>query len=115
MHEVNFEVFSYYQALCERLTFSQACAVLDTLDKYSFETVWDSLDGLWTPGLFRSLPIAETAKLGSLQFKIQFVGGPNNNKFWHGYVISFVLDRLLISCLKIGRAETYLRIDSIID
>lgn len=107
---------SFYTAQVNGWTWSEALAVLDTLGRYSFDSIWYMNQGSWTLCKAKKLKVSDDCPMPELNFMIQFTGGPGfvasqagGYKYFKGCLRTFVLDRILRTCRRIGKAQAQRR------
>ncbi len=107
----------FYMGQINVWTWGEALAVLDILGRYSFDSVWYEYNGAWTVRTAKNLAVSDDCFMRELNFMIQFTGGPGTTKetgdgykYFKGCLRTFVLDRILRACRRIGKAQTLRRI-----
>jgi hypothetical protein len=107
----------FYKGQVNVWTWGEALAVLDILGRYSFDSVWYVRNGAWTVRKAKNLAVSDDCCMRELNFMIQFTGGPgtaketrSGYKYFKGCLRTLVLDRVLRTCRRIGKAQTQRRI-----
>lgn len=107
----------FYTGHINGWTWGEALAVLNILGRYSFDSVWYVYNGAWTVCKAKSLAVSDDCFMQKLNFMIQFTGGPgtaketgSGYKYFKGCLRTFVLDRILRSCRRIGKTQTQCRV-----
>lgn len=103
---------TFYSGMARALSWVEAKAVLDILGQYSYDTIRRVEHDIWTDIMFRKLPIAKNTPIARITLPIQFSGGPPGQRprYYNGRVTTFVLDRILNSCYRIGKTQAHRRI-----
>lgn len=107
----------FYMGHINEWTWGEALAVLNILGRYSFDSVWYVYNGAWTVRTAKNLAVSDDCFMRELNFMIQFTGGPGKTKatasgykYFKGCLRTFVLDRILRACRRIGKTQTQHRI-----
>lgn len=107
----------FYTGQINVWTWGEALAVLDILGRYSVDSIWYPYNGAWTVRKAKNLACSDDCSMRELNFMIQFTGGPGTTKttasgykYFKGCLRTFVLDRILRTCRRIGKAQTQRRI-----
>lgn len=107
----------FYMDQIKGWTWGEALAVLDILGRYSIDSIWHEYDGAWKVCQATHLVVSDDCFMRELNFMIQFTGGPGSvkttasgYKYFKGCLRTFVLDRVLRTCCRIGKSQTQRRI-----
>jgi len=115
-HVVYPGTISFYTAQVKGWTWGEALAVLNILGRYSLDTIWYMHQGSWVASKAKKLAVSDDCHLRKLNFMIQFTGGPGSAsqgggyQYFKGCLRTFVLDRILRSCRRNGKAQTLRRV-----